>query len=70
MVMFRRSRAEAGVTENRRTRMLRVRPTLAEAAVHGALDAYARRVWRDAPSGSASAARLAMMVLARRAALG
>jgi superfamily II DNA or RNA helicase len=68
MLIFRRSRADAGVTSRRVMRLLRVRCTPAEEAMHRALDGYARRVWREAPRESAAAARLAMMVLARRAA--
>lgn len=67
LLMFRRSRAEAGIVRSRTVRLLRIRPTCGERSMHGALDAYARRVWSDAPSASAAAARLAMMVLARRA---
>ena len=67
MLLFRRSRADAGLSGGRRVRLLRITPTPAEQMLHRALDAYARRVWRDAPAGSAAAARLAMIVLARRA---
>lgn len=68
ILVFRRSREDAGVELRRVTRMLRVRPTASERALHRVLDEYARRVFREAPTGSAPAARLAMMVLARRAA--
>jgi ERCC4-related helicase len=68
LLVFRRSRDDAGIASRRVTRLLRVRPTLEEAAVHHALEGYARRVSREAPSESAQGARLAMMVLARRAA--
>ena len=65
LVMFRRTRADAGMPSSRRTTVLRVRPTAAEAAMHRALAEYAALVWRQADT--ATGARLAMMVLARRA---
>jgi superfamily II DNA or RNA helicase len=67
MLLFRRSRAQAGVAGSRSMRLLRVRPTPAEEALHRALESYARRVWHDAPQTSSAGARLAMLVLARRA---
>ena len=67
MIIWRRSRTDAGLPGGRRVRLIRVRPSSAEQALHRALDAYARHVWRDAPSTTAPAARLAMIVLARRA---
>jgi superfamily II DNA or RNA helicase len=68
LLVFRRSRSDAGVPSSRVMRLLRITPTHDELALHRALDSYARRVWREAPAESAPAARLAMMVLARRAA--
>jgi ERCC4-related helicase len=68
ILIFRRSREDAGIALRRVTRILRVRPTEAERALNRALDDYARRVFREAPADSAPGARLAMMVLARRAA--
>lgn len=65
LVMFRRTRADAGMPSSRRTTLLRVRPTAAESAMHGALAEYTRLVWHQADA--AAGARLAMMVLARRA---
>jgi len=67
ILLFRRSRAEAGVPARRVARLLQVRLHSTEQAAHRALDEYARRVWREAPPASAAAARLAMIVLARRA---
>ena len=66
LIVFRRNRADAGISSVRRTRMLRVRPSRLETAMHNALLAYARRVW-GRQSGAASGARLAMTVLMRRA---
>lgn len=64
-LLFRRTRATAGLPASRRTTWLRVRPTADERRVHRALMEYARTVWAQSES---SAARLAMSVLARRAA--
>ncbi len=66
MIVFRRTRAEAGIASTRRTVTLKVRLSHAEAAMHEALLAYARRVW-DQSSDAHPGARLAMAVLMRRA---
>jgi superfamily II DNA or RNA helicase len=66
LLLFRRSRRDAGLDSRRRTRWLRVRSTPAELAMHRSLLAYARLVWRqDGPL--ADTARLAMLVLVKRA---
>ena len=65
LLVFRRTRTDAGVTRVRRNTMLRVRPSRQEMAVHAALLAYARRVWGG--SSALPGARLAMAVLVRRA---
>lgn len=66
LLIFRRTRQEAGLPSERKTTWLRVAPTAAEVAMHEALVTYAREVWRQ--HGHAGApARLAMIVLARRA---
>ena len=67
LLLFSRARADAGVPGSRRTVLLRVRPTVAEAAMHEALRAYAQLVWLHASAGGGGGARLAMSVLARRA---
>ena len=64
LTVFRRTRADAGGRMDRRTRWLRIRPTRPEADMHRALMAYVTRVWRQPAS---SAARLAMIILTRRA---
>jgi superfamily II DNA or RNA helicase len=67
LLLFRRTRADAGLESSRRTMWLRVSPTVAEREVHRRLMSYARLVWRtDGPGGRA--ARLAMAVLVKRAA--
>jgi hypothetical protein len=65
LVFFRRTKADAGMRVRRRTRWLHVRPTAAEAAMTDALVDYARRVWVS--EAAADPARLAMIVLLRRA---
>jgi superfamily II DNA or RNA helicase len=67
LLTFRRSRAEAGVSRARVTRRLSISPTSEETRMHRALRAYAALVSREAPAQNAAAARLAMIVLARRA---
>ena len=66
LLSFRRTRGDAGVAVPRRTTSLRIRFTLAERAMHRALQVYARRV-RTQRSHAADAAHLAMIVLTRRA---
>ena len=68
LLTFRRSRLDAGIRRDRVARRLLVTPTAAEARMHRALSSYAARVARGAPAETAAAARLAMIVLARRAA--
>jgi superfamily II DNA or RNA helicase len=67
LLMFRRTRADAGMSGRRRMTTLRVRPTPSEAAMHAALLAYGRRAWVESTGDRAAGARLAMTVLARRA---
>ena len=64
IAFFRRTRLDTGLSDTRRMRWVHVMPTEAETRMHRALDAYARAVWHaDLSAG----ARLAMIVLARRA---
>lgn len=67
LLVFRRTRAETSGLTRRRTRWLRVRLTHAELNMHRALMAYVQRVWRRPAS---HAARLAMIILTRRACSG
>lgn len=67
LVLFRRTRRDAGIRASRRTAMRRITPTPAEAAMHAALLEYARLVWSQAGTTAAAGARLAMSVLMRRA---
>ena len=66
LLLFRRTRSDAGLGATRRTRWFRVRSSAAEVAMHRSLLAYARLVWKqDGPQ--AASARLAMSVLVKRA---
>lgn len=67
LLLFRRTRADAGLPVERRTHWLRVSPTPAESDLHAALAAYAQQAWQEA-SGARGAGRLAISVLLRRAA--
>jgi SNF2 family DNA or RNA helicase len=66
LLTFRRARADVGFPRNRRTTPLRVRPTGAEAAMHGALNDYLRRL-TDEISTRGGAASLLSSILLRRA---
>jgi superfamily II DNA or RNA helicase len=68
LLVFRRTRRDAGLPAGRRTTLLRVTPSAAELAMHRTLQEYARRIWRDSTSGAAS--RLAVAVLLKRACSG
>jgi hypothetical protein len=65
--MFRRTRRDVGLAITRRVRLLAVRPTAAERRAHRLLDAYTGRVWREASGDGDADARLAMIVLRKRA---
>jgi superfamily II DNA or RNA helicase len=67
--VFRRSRQQIAIgTRPRRVRFVRVPSSVAEGFMRAKLDAYTSRVWREAePPG---AARLAMIVLRKRALSG
>ena len=64
LCVFRRTRADVSMSATRRTRWLRVRPSNVEGQMQRALMAYVRRVWRKP---AFAAARLAMIILTRRA---
>ena len=67
LLVFRRTRADVSDVIRRRTRWLRVRLPDAELNMHRALMDYVQRVWRRPVS---QAARLAMIILTRRACSG
>jgi superfamily II DNA or RNA helicase len=66
LLVFRRTRHDAGLACSRRTTSLRIQPTPAELEMHRVLMAYTRLVWNQ-KSASTMPARLAMSVLMRRA---
>jgi superfamily II DNA or RNA helicase len=66
LLVFRRTRKDAGLPSARTTRWLNVTTSAAESALHLALTTYTRLVWREKGDRS-GAARLAMIVLMRRA---
>jgi superfamily II DNA or RNA helicase len=66
-LFFRRTAAAVGSGRDRRVRLLRVSLTPAEATLHALLGRYSRKVWMEAEGDGAAAARLAMIVLRKRA---
>jgi superfamily II DNA or RNA helicase len=66
LTIFRRTRQDAGMPHGRKTTRLRIRSTGAEAAMHRALDRYARRLATEG-DGSAPGAALLAAILTRRA---
>ncbi len=67
LLMFQRSRAEAGGLTRRRTVMLPVRLTDTERRMHRLLDDYTRQMCREAAARGDSRARLAAIMLKKRA---
>lgn len=67
LVVFRRTRAGLGLGAPRRTRVLLVHPTPAEARVHRLLERYTDVVWHEAGARHDRDALLALLVLRKRA---
>lgn len=67
LMLFSRSRADAGTSASRRTAVLPVRPTEAERHMHRLLDRYTARVCREARARGDDRARLAAIILKKRA---
>jgi superfamily II DNA or RNA helicase len=67
LVLFQRSRAAAGLPTGRRTVLLPVTPTREERRMHRMLDDYSSAVRRDAAARRDAHARLALIVLKKRA---
>jgi superfamily II DNA or RNA helicase len=67
VLCFRRTRAEVADGPPRRSVFLRVRPTVAEERMHDLLDRYTRRVWEEAALRGDARAKLATIVLRKRA---
>jgi superfamily II DNA or RNA helicase len=67
LLLFRRTREQVGAATERRTALLRVRLADREVRMHRLLEAYTARVWREARDRGDARARLAAMVLKKRA---
>lgn len=67
VVFFRRTRAEVQGGIGRRSAFLRVQPTPAERRMHDLLDRYTRRVWLESSARGDARAKLAAIVLRKRA---
>jgi superfamily II DNA or RNA helicase len=67
IVMFRRTRRDAGLPAARRVHLLRVRPTPAERQMHARLARYTQRAARERSREGGADAWLAMLVLNKRA---
>ena len=67
LVIFRRSRADTGGANRRRTVMLPVRLSTVELRMHRALEIYTSRVWTESAGRGDLHGRLAAIVLAKRA---
>ena len=67
IVLFRRSRRDAGDFRARRSALLSVRPTVAELRMHELLEQYTVAVWRESGARGDDLARLATVVLRKRA---
>jgi superfamily II DNA or RNA helicase len=70
VLVFRRTRAEAGLARDRRVRLLRVGLTVRERRMHRELTRYIHRVVQEARRRHDGDAVLAMIVLAKRALSG
>ena len=67
ILLFVRSRRDAGGTSTRRSRLLAVRPTDAEVRMHELLERYTAAVWHESATRGDDLARLAAIVLRKRA---
>jgi superfamily II DNA or RNA helicase len=67
MQVFARSKAEVGAGVPRRSRILAIAPAPAEREMHRLLDAYCAAVWNEAVTRRDEGARLASIVLRKRA---
>ena len=70
LVMFRRTREQAGIAGRRRVHLHRVEPAAPERAVRDGLDQYVRAVWARRRGAEGRDARLAMTVLLKRSLSG
>jgi superfamily II DNA or RNA helicase len=65
LMTFRRGRADIGLPENRRSSVLKVRPTTDEAAMHRALNEYLQRLTEETSMRGAGASLLSSILLRR-----
>jgi len=65
LMTFRRARSDVGLQQNRRSTVLRVRPTTDELAMHCALEDYLRRLAADVPVRVAATSLLTSILLRR-----
>jgi superfamily II DNA or RNA helicase len=65
LMTFRRARSDVGLPRNRRSAVLRVRPTTDEVAMHHALEDYLRRLAREVPARVAATSLLSSILLRR-----
>jgi superfamily II DNA or RNA helicase len=70
IVMFRRTREDAGISRRRRVHLHRLQPAEAERAVRRELERYIRMVWAQRTGPEGRDARLAMIVLLKRSLSG
>ena len=70
IVMFRKTREDAGISRRRRVHLHRIQPAAAERAVRRALEDYIRMVWARRTGPEGRDARLAMIVLLKRSLSG
>jgi superfamily II DNA or RNA helicase len=67
VLFFRRTRADVSDSPKRRSRLLRIEPTAAERRMHDLLERYTAAVWSEAALRHDHQARLATIVLRKRA---
>jgi superfamily II DNA or RNA helicase len=67
VIFFRRTRADVSDSPRRRSRLLRIEPTAAERRMHDLLERYTAAVWSEASLRHDHHARLATIVLRKRA---
>ena len=65
LMTFRRARVDVGFTANRRSSVLKVRPTTDEAAMHRALNEYLHRLTEDTSARGAGVSLLSSILLRR-----
>jgi superfamily II DNA or RNA helicase len=65
LMTFRRTRADVGLPQNRRSSVLKVRPTPDEVAMHRALDEYLQRLTEESLIRGAGASLLSSILLRR-----